>query len=50
MAKNALSLIFTCYDDLMLLNDLDRRGRVPGAFACEIDEALQFLRELAAEV
>ena len=35
------------YDDLMLLYELDRRGRVRGAAVCELDEALEFLRELA---
>ena len=37
------------YDDLMLLYELDRRGRVRGAAVCELDEALEFLRELAEE-
>ena len=37
------------YDDLMLLNELDRRGRVRGAAVCELDEALDFLRELAEQ-
>ena len=37
------------YDDLMLLNELDRRGRVRGAAVCELDLALEFLRELADE-
>jgi predicted HD phosphohydrolase/predicted nucleotidyltransferase len=37
------------YDDLMLLYDLDRRGRARGAVVCELEEALEFLRELAAE-
>jgi hypothetical protein len=37
------------YDDLMLLNELDRLGRVRGAFVCELDEALDFLRELAEQ-
>jgi predicted HD phosphohydrolase len=37
------------YDDLMLLNELDRRGRVRGAAVCELDEALEFLRELAED-
>ena len=36
------------YDDLMLLSELDRRGRVRGAAVCELDEALEFLRDLAA--
>ncbi len=35
------------YDDLMLLNELDRRGRVRGAAVCELEEALEFLREMA---
>jgi len=33
------------FDDLMLLNDLDCRGRVRGAIACEVDEALEHIRE-----
>ena len=33
----------------MLLNELDRRGRVRGAAVCELDEALDFLRELAEQ-
>ena len=33
----------------MLLNELDRRGRVRGAAVCELDEALEFLRELAEQ-
>ena len=37
------------YDDLMLLNELDRRGRVRGAAVCELDLALDFLRELAEQ-
>ncbi len=36
------------YDDLMLLNELDRRGRIPGAAVCEVDEALDYIRGLAA--
>jgi hypothetical protein len=36
------------YDDLMLLTELDRRGRVPGAAVCELDEALDYVRGLAA--
>jgi hypothetical protein len=35
------------YDDLMLLAELDRRGRIRGAAVCDLDEALDFLRELA---
>ena len=34
------------FDDLMLLRDLDTRGRVPGAQVCTVDEALDYLREL----
>jgi len=34
------------FDDLMLLRDLDRRGRVPGAEVCEPAEALRYLRGL----
>ena len=37
------------YDDLMLLSELDRRGRVRGASVCELDQALEFLRELAEQ-
>jgi len=37
------------YDDLMLLNELDRRGRVRGAAVCELDEAIAFLRELSEQ-
>ncbi len=33
----------------MLLNELDRQGRVRGAFVCELDEALEFLREMAVK-
>src|SRR5262249_16699781 len=33
----------------MLLNELDRRRRVRGAAVCELDEALEFLRELAEQ-
>ncbi len=37
------------YDDLMLLSELDRNGRVRGAFVCELDEALEFLHDLAVK-
>jgi predicted HD phosphohydrolase len=37
------------FDDLLLLHELDRRGRVRGAFVCELDEALAFIRDLQAE-
>lgn len=34
------------FEDLMLLRELDTRGRVPGARVCTVDEALDYLREL----
>src|SRR3954465_118428 len=34
------------FDDLMLLRDLDDRGRVPGAPVGTVDEALGFVKEL----
>lgn len=34
------------FDDLMLLRDLDNRGRVPGVAVPTVDEALEFLRQL----
>ncbi|HJZ57986.1 MAG TPA: HD domain-containing protein [Gemmataceae bacterium] len=34
------------FEDLMLLRELDDRGRVPGATVGTVDEALDFLREL----
>lgn len=37
------------FDDLMLLRELDNRGRVPGAQVGTIDEALDYLRTLAEE-
>ena len=37
------------FDDLMLLYELDRRGRVRGAIVCEVDEALESIRELDPE-
>ncbi len=37
------------YDDLMLLAELDRRGRVPGAAVAELDEVLELLGELAEQ-
>ncbi len=36
------------YDDLMLLCEVDRRGRVPGAAVGELDEVLDYIRGLAA--
>jgi predicted HD phosphohydrolase len=38
------------FDDLMLLCDCDRKGRVPGAEVCELSEALDALRRLADEL
>ena len=35
------------YDDLVLLGECDRAGRQPGAIAPELDEALDYLRQLA---
>jgi hypothetical protein len=37
------------FEDLMLLRELDNRGRVPGAHVGTLDEALDYLRELAHE-
>jgi hypothetical protein len=37
------------FEDMMLLHELDRRGRQPGAVVCEVSEALDYLRTLAAE-
>lgn len=34
------------FEDLMLLRDLDDRGRVPGAIVGTVDEALEYLRDL----
>jgi hypothetical protein len=34
------------FDDLMLLRDLDDRGRVPGATVGTVDEALDYLKDL----
>jgi hypothetical protein len=35
------------FDDLLLLSELDQAGRVPGAAVGTVDEALDYLRELA---
>jgi len=35
------------YEELLLLSECDRAGRVPGAQVPELDEALEYLRELA---
>lgn len=37
------------FEDIMLLRDLDSRGRVPGADVCELNEALEYIRALADE-
>ncbi len=37
------------FDDLMLLRELDSRGRVPGAIVCELEEALEYIRALTDE-
>ncbi len=34
------------FEDLMLLRELDNKGRVPGAVVGTVDEALEYLREL----
>ncbi|HEY2784870.1 MAG TPA: hypothetical protein VGJ05_07835 [Fimbriiglobus sp.] len=34
------------FEDLMLLRELDDRGRVPGAVVGTVDEALEYLRDL----
>ena len=38
------------FDDLMLLNECDRRGRIAGAFVVELSEALDYIRNLADEL
>ncbi len=37
------------FEDLMLLEECDVAGRVPGAIVGTVDEALDFLRQLALE-
>lgn len=37
------------FEDLMLLRDMDDGGRVPGAIVGTVDEALDYLKELARE-
>jgi predicted HD phosphohydrolase len=37
------------FEDVMLLNELDRRGRQPGAIVCELTEALEYIRDLEDE-
>jgi HD superfamily phosphodiesterase len=36
------------YDDLLLLGKLDREGRRAGVQTCDVEEALAYLRDLAA--
>ena len=38
------------FDDLMLLREIDRKGRVPGATVCELREALDYIRELESSM
>ena len=35
------------YEDLILLGECDRAGRIPGAFAPELDDAIEMLRDLS---
>ena len=37
------------FDDIMLLRELDSRGRVPGAEVCDLAEALAYIKNLATE-
>jgi hypothetical protein len=37
------------FEDLMLLQECDARGRVPGAIVCELAEALAYIKALADE-
>src|SRR5262249_10844840 len=37
------------FEDLMLLEECDDKGRVPGAAVCSVDEALEYLRETERE-
>ena len=37
------------FEDLMLLRELDTRGRQRGAEVCELEEALEYIRDLAQE-
>ena len=38
------------YEDVMLLNECDRRGRVRGAIVDDLDEVLEYLRKLEEEL
>ena len=35
------------YDDLVLLSDCDRAGRQVGVMVCDVEEALEYVREVA---
>ena len=37
------------FEDLMLLEECDNNGRVPGVVVCSVDEALEYLRETERE-
>lgn len=37
------------YDELMILEDCDHKGRQPGAIVGELDEALDYIRDLARQ-
>ena len=37
------------FEDLMLLRELDSKGRVPGTDTCSIAEALEYIRSLESE-
>jgi hypothetical protein len=37
------------FDDLLLLSELDKKGRQPGVVVCDLKEALDFIRRLEAE-
>src|SRR4051794_18879789 len=37
------------FEDLMLLRELDSKGRQPGAVVCEVSEALEYIRQMADE-
>jgi predicted nucleotidyltransferase len=37
------------FDDLMLLRELDNRGRIPGVTVPTVDEALEFLKQLECD-
>ncbi len=37
------------FEDIMLLRELDRKGRVPGEIVCELADALAYIKALADE-